>query len=54
MLKQAGPSVMKVENYVFLIKEGKHKNISLKVTMHYGVGLFHDGGRDCDSFNLCK
>ena len=45
---------MKVESYVFLSKEGKHENISLKVTIHYGVGLFHNGGRDCDSFKLCK
>ena len=45
---------MKVESYVFLSKEGKHENISLKVTIHCGVGLFHNGGRDCDSFKLGK
>ena len=45
---------MKVENYVFLSKEGKHENISLQMAVRYGVGLFHNGGRDCNSFELCK
>ena len=45
---------MKVENYVFLSKEGKHENISLKMAVRYGVGLFLNGGRDCNSFELCK
>ena len=54
IFKTSGTSAMKVESYVFLSKEGKHENISLKVTIHYGVGLFHNGGRDCDSFKLCK
>ena len=45
---------MKVENYVFLSKEGKHENVSLKMAIRYGEGFFHNGGRDFDSFELCK
>ena len=45
---------MKVENYVFLSKEGKHENVSLEMAIRYGEGFFHNGGRDSDSFELCK
>ena len=52
--KTSGTSAMKVENYVFLSKEGKHENVSLKMAIRYGEGFFHNGGRDSDSFELCK
>ena len=45
---------MKVENYVFLSKGGKHENVPLKMAIRYSKGFFHNGGRDSDSFELCK
>ena len=45
---------MKVENYVFLIKEEKHENVSLMMAIRHGEGFFHNGGRDCNLFELCK
>ena len=52
--KTSGTSAMKVENYVFLGKKGKHENVLLKMAIRYGEGFFHNGGRDSDSFELCK
>ena len=45
---------MKVENYVFLSKEGMHENVSLMMAIRHGEGFFHNGGCDSDSFELCK
>ena len=45
---------MKVENCVFLSKEEKHENVSLMMAIRHGEGFFHNGGRDSDSFDLCK
>ena len=45
---------MKVENYMFLSKEGKHESVSPKMAIRYDEVFFHNGGRDSNSFELCK